>query len=119
MFSYPSSVKPTIQLVDDVKFPKLTLCSNGIHSEWKMRAKYPYLPFEVIKILIFLFKDFEIVKAINEIYSGSWNERPVSANMTIGTGLNLRSFFKHKNKLSLKTCFYARISEYAQKHFLR
>lgn len=45
--------------IDDVQFPKLILCSNGIHSEWKIRSRYPELSFE----------------ALNELYTGKFHKR--------------------------------------------
>ena len=40
-FKYPASIKPNLNSKDVVRFPKVTICLNGMHSSKKIEEKYP------------------------------------------------------------------------------
>ena len=64
-FSYPSSIKPLVEMEDKVRFPKgifceklietiisnisVTLCMNGLHSKKKLRSAYPQFDDRILR----------------------------------------------------------------------
>ena len=70
-FKYPASIKPNLNSKDVVRFPKVTICLNGMHSTKKIEQRYPgYGP------------------VIRELYTGSFNDRPISRNRTVNQMLD-------------------------------